>query len=291
MNHFCLVIYNKIIPSSKAYQTLMEADGINDKHYNIVIYDNSVNKECLEYNKLFSEKNNIIYCGGKGNVGLAKAYNSVAKYLITHYKAKDFLITLDDDSEIDKAYVRRMQFVTENVDADVYAPMVFTDGVLLSPSNSTFYGKINMVKTLDEIAIKRITCINSGLWIRISVLDEIKYNEKLFLDMVDHSFFDELRKQRKKVKCVSNAIIRQNYSQFEESSLDSKLARYAITVYDTYIYAQKNILKRIYFILFQIKQAFILDKKYETTSFIRCFIEKMNKMKLKSWKDKGKMLC
>ena len=205
MLYALIVIYEKKIDESNTFNFMKSHLNV----VNLIIFDNSTDLDILKYNKKYISKLNIKYYCFKKNLGLSKAYNFVIKS--TKFQKNDYLIILDDDTHLNEDYISS---VKDNLSGeyDILLPIVKTNKIIMSPSNIQFKARIKTIKNIDDIIIKKISAINSGMVVKMSVYNDILYNENLFLDYVDHDFMKNIHKYNKKIK-ILNSTIFQDYSR------------------------------------------------------------------------------
>lgn len=230
-----IVIYNKKIDDSITYNAIKD-----DSKIKLIIYDNS-NETYIDYNKKFCKKNTIEYYTQNKNVGLSKAYN----YVIRKLDVKGYLIILDDDTKLTKEYLAEVHELTKKEEYEIILPIVKSNNKIISPASINNSGRVKVLKNIEDIDYSKITAINSGMIIKNNVYNEIKYNEELFLDYVDHDFMDNIRKSSFNIK-IMDSIINQNFSFDQKNNIDSELHRFTIYKNDFKNYCFKNN-KKIYY--------------------------------------------
>ena len=270
MIYACIVLYNKRLGDSATYQSLEK----NDYKGALIIFDNSTDTSIRVFNKYFCSENKITYLEDDKlhNAGLSQAYNAAVRYLRHNGSSdKDYLITFDDDTTVTKEYCDSVLKSAEKPAYQVLVPVVYSNQLILSPSNIAFGCKVVIIKSLDEINLAKITGINSGLCVRLDVFNKIHYNEKLFLDSIDHCFFEDLRRGGFTIKILPNAVLYQSYSQLEKNNKESRLARLRITFRDNHAYADGSLNKNIFFRISNLITAKKLDREYGTSEFTEVY--------------------
>lgn len=235
-----VLLYNTKIEDSITCKKIEEANCENLK---IIIIDNST----IELNNEEACKlKNYQYLSMNGNKGLSIPYNKAIDYIINIEKAdeNDYVIWLDDDTEITKEYFDKLEEAIEtNPNVDIFAPIIYgQDGVIYSPNNAR-YIKNKLVSNEDEVDnITKYNAINSCLCVKIKIYNNYRYDETLFLDQTDQNFFDDMR-ERKVSFYTIKTIIHQNFSQ-RGDNLDPKkmLVRYEIRTKDIMRYGRKKII-------------------------------------------------
>lgn len=236
---YCVVLlYNKSIDNSLTCNNLK---SINSNNTKVLILDNSTR----EYdNEKLSKKESYYYISMNGNMGISKPYNKAIDYLSNIIKANtnDYIVWLDDDTDIKKEYFDELKRnIKENPKIDIFAPIIYgQDGVIYSPNNARYIKNKLVSSEKETFQLTKYNAINSCLCVKLSVYENYRYDEILFLDQTDQNFFDDMRKLKKSFKTI-NVRIKQNFSQ-RDSKLDSKkmLIRYKIRTTDIMKYGRKN---------------------------------------------------
>ena len=282
MIHFCIVIYNKLVSDSETYISLKQSlQQIEYSSKKIYVFDNSIDDFIRKNNKKYSFENNIVYFTHNKNVGISKAYNFVINKIKNNKDIEnDYFITFDDDTKIKSCYLQELVKTIEEEDADVYIPVVYANGIMISPSNCLLHAKVLIVDNISKINLKYVTGINTGLCIKMKNFSKIYYNDELFLDNVDHSLFESIHKNKLKIFILKNCVLYQNYSQFENISRNKRIERFHIALKDNKKYAQGNWIKNIFFRISGWRQAVIFNKKYLTNDFTEIYRSIWNKYEL-----------
>lgn len=223
-----IVVYNKRIDECPAFQSL---PGIKD--IDVYVADNSTRDMG---NQGLAEDAGYTYIGMGGNRGLSKAYNKA----IDRIDKNDGLICLfDDDTALGPDYFDTLRADAQACsDIDIFAPIVKDAGGMLSPC--IFKGlRGRRAVRLSDIPEKNITAINSGLAIRAKVFKDYSYDEKLFLDYVDHAFIRDTIGHDKSKFCVMNVTLDQQFSGSQRQSHTDALCRYGIFKKDVQYFGKK----------------------------------------------------
>ena len=262
MIYALVVLYNKACEES---ETLKSISKWKEK-IRIVIFDNSTiensnDKYCLQEGFLYFSK-------GK-NLGLSKAYN----YSIDHLKLEDedYVIILDDDTVLSDEYLEEVHR-SIHLGKDVLLPIVRCGQDIISPTNIKFKCGSKMVKSVHELDFKQMSAINSGMVVSAKVYKKIRYNEKLFLDCIDHEFMRMVRKFKFSIYILKNNI-RQNFSRNEKPKLESALFRFKLFKKDFKTYCDINDAK-IYYYMSILKFVMSYTLKYRSLKFIIAYFEK-----------------
>lgn len=238
-----VVLYNTCVEDSI---TCKRIENINCENLTVIIIDNSTikfNNEEICKNKKYE------YISMNGNKGLSIPYNRAITYIKNIKKAdeNDYVIWLDDDTELTKEYFEILnKSIIDNPEVDIFAPIIYgQDGVIYSPNNAR-YIKNKLIKSENEIySITKYNAINSCLCVKLSIYNEYRYDENLFLDQIDQKFFDDMRKKNVKFYTLKT-VINQNFSQRGEKIESKKiLIRYEIRTKDIMKYGRKKIFYNI----------------------------------------------
>lgn len=200
-----IVIYNKNVEDSQAYQSLK-----NNNNIDIMIIDNST---ISNNNSEFCNKHNLIYISNDGNIGLSKAYNKAIQLLKEKYDYQ-YIMLADDDTNFNEDYIDEIVSL-EKKDYDLIIPKIIDINSRQIASPKVYNNISLLTHTYDGKEFKNIKAINTGLCIKLSVFDNFKYNEKNFLYFVDVDFFDNCVKKQHLNYVITNTNITQNFSQFE----------------------------------------------------------------------------
>ncbi len=186
-----VVIYNKSIEESKTL------NSIRDMGFYIIVVDNSINQE----NRVYCEENNFHYIGNDKNIGLSKSYNKAIDFL----SGKDgYICIFDDDSIVSKDYLFKLKSsIYKN--STVFLPIIKDDIGLLSPSIIRD-GVVLRAKNAEDINMSEITGINTGMAINLSFFSNYRYDEKYFLDYIDHNFLRDVKARGGSISLLDSEI-------------------------------------------------------------------------------------
>ncbi|HFI0501321.1 TPA: glycosyltransferase [Streptococcus suis] len=231
-----VVIYNSSLNESETCRNLISIKNHNIK---IIIFDNS---DIVNNNKDMAIQNNWIYLTEGKNVGLSRAYNIILDYLKqTNVSNNDLIVWFDDDSKVNQEYFDCLEEAATNSDAKIFAPMIQgQDGKFWSPNYARFFKNKQLKSVTEAIPDSKFNAINSCTAVKLSVYDEFRYDERIFLDQVDHSFFEQQREKRAQFKKL-DVIIQHNFStKSKMNSIDSLKKRYSIMIPDFLTFASRK---------------------------------------------------
>lgn len=166
----------------------------------LYVIDNSENveNEIIQRLKGF---NRIKIIENSGNIGIAAALNkSAAHAIIDGY---NLLLTMDQDSKVSQNLVTEMVKVLETDDRiGLIAPFVIHRNNPKNPPK----------QVIENIS----TAMTSGSILRLSVFNEIgKFEEKLFIDYIDHEYCLRMRSLGYKVVQLNSVSISHDLGRTE----------------------------------------------------------------------------
>ena len=218
MNIYAIVvIYNKSCNDSLTCRGLK---NINEPK--VIIVDNST---ADYHNKELAEMAGWIYINMGGNMGLAKAYNRAVDVIAD----EDALICLfDDDSEVEEEYFDKIKkAVSQDLEAKVFLPLIYDPLGLLSPS--IIKGcDVDRAGDIADVTPENITGINSGMVIRRKVFKDYRYDERFFLDYIDHGFLRDMKSKNYKIAIMDIKLYHQTFFESDNPDIDAVIKRHKI---------------------------------------------------------------
>ena len=261
MIYAAIVIYNKICSESVSIQCLQR--WMTPEELKIIVFDNSTSDYC---NAQFCVEHNFKYLTYHENKGLSFAYNRIIENI--QADSDDYVLILDDDTELTEEFLREIVFCEKK---DINLPVVrsIQDGHIFSPSIKKNRIRSIVIQSVNELEGNQITAINSGMVIKASVFESIRYNESLFLDCVDHDFMDQVNERGYEIKILQSLIF-QNLSRQNIKNNESTKARMIIYGKDfkKYCYAKK---RYIYFMISFFRSSIEYCKKTGSFSYLRIY--------------------
>lgn len=243
--HCVIVIYNAYISESITFKNIVKAKL---PYCSIIVTDNSEKREYLVANEETCRNNCADYINMGGDMGLSKAFNAAVNFLQgKNVSRNDIVIFLNDDTDITEEYLVSLPAVVEkNKSYDIFAPiMQGQNGILYSPARQGFF-KNRYPKTIEEeIPQKDFFAIASCCSCRLYVFDDYRFDENIFMDVVDNDFCYEQRKKGRKFYKV-NIVIQQKYF-LKSGNLTYKnlQTRLKFMLPDLWVFCKKKPLRRI----------------------------------------------
>lgn len=224
-----IVLYNMKLTDSITYNNLMK---IKNYTLHIIVVDNSTN---VNSNKELCNNNQIIYISMHGNAGLSKAYNKVLDYLSGK---EGIVIWFDDDTNVTQEYFDKLVASSKKYpEIDIFTPIIEgQDGKFWSPNKARFFKNKQLRSINEKISNSEYNAINSCTAARLRIFENYRYDERLFLDQVDHSFCRDQRKRKRKFLML-DCVIHHNFSTKNKLSSIKKLKkRYSLMIPDFLTY-------------------------------------------------------
>ena len=231
----------------------------------LLLVDNSSYNNENEFDDLIQLKN-IVYIPLMSNKGISYAMN-YGFYLLKD-KNINYIITLDQDSSFGTNIIEEYRkYIMHHDMKNIMA---------LTPKYSTDRTQLSVKEGYEEIKIT----MQSGSLFSYSILEQIgKFNDELFLDVVDWEFFVRGRKKGLRIIRCNNAILLHQPADTVEKKIGKKVIRYGVAAPVRYYYQIRNLLwaamkyKYPYFLfIFFIKWAkiiFLFDNKNQYIKYGR----------------------
>lgn len=251
-----MVIYNKCLNESTAFQCLTE------QNVELVICDNSTS----DYgNAEIAEKSNALYISMEGNKGLSCAYNRAIERIFSLYQPQkdDYICFFDDDTMVPGEYFRFL--MKEN--SKILLPIVYDSIGIMSPV-SMKKGLVRRFRSKQEAFLSEgryISGINSAMAVKSGIFENYRYNEKMFLDYIDHKFIMDMRKREIFPK-ILEVEIHQNFSAVEDLK-DAAVRRFRMQKKDLKVFYQDNLFLYFFVVL---KKHLKLAIKYKDIRMLVC---------------------
>lgn len=251
-----IVVYNEKIDTIACLSSLISAPPV----VQVVICDNST---MVLGNEKLAEQYGFIYCSMGGNVGLPRAYNHGISLC-----DGDVVCLFDDDSEIREGYFGELERrYSENPDWDILLPRVDASGIRLSPCVFNGHRPIAFTGDVKPAENLAFTGINSGMAVKRHVFDVVRYDERLFLDLVDHRFCLDARACGYTIEYCPTMRLSQSYS-LDTDSANQALRRLKIFEKDARVFYSESLSGRLYCLAMLFYRRLKLSRKYRTLSFL-----------------------
>lgn len=235
---YCIiVVYNSELSKSIAYNNILEC---NMDECRVIVVDNSVNGiDNLPYS---SKHSNTTLLQMKKNLGLTKGMNVGLDYVESlSPKLDDIVVMLNDDTAITKDFFDLLIEHVSKKRADIYAPiMQGQNGVYYSPATQGFF-KNHYIKSIEETPPqKKFLAIMSGTAATWEILKDYRFDENIFMDLLDNDFCDYQRNQGRRFEKL-DIVIQQNFALKNSGlSFEKIQQRYKIWIPDFLTYCRKK---------------------------------------------------
>ncbi|WP_211279961.1 glycosyltransferase [Bifidobacterium eulemuris] len=249
------MIYNEDIDNVSCLAAAIESQMVCD----IVVCDNST---VPNDNAQKAAAIGVTYVSMHGNKGLSVAYNIGISYC-----GGDVICVFDDDTTVTSYYFEALETLDTVKDWDIALPLVMAKGRILSPSEfNGFYSK-SFSDVLEIKISERMSGINSGMVIKRKVFDSVRYDEHLFLDLIDHRFIQDARNQGYRIIFFPDMVLKQSYS-FQSDSENQAYFRFQIFLKDAEYFYSTSFAKRAYFIIWALSRRMKFCVKFKTLRFM-----------------------
>lgn len=237
-----IVIHNKLCSDSDTISSFSE-----HLPYLVLVLDNSTEKTVCSQNEQYCLKHGYDYHSFGANLGLSPAYN----YGIAHIMDQtDKVILFDDDTTLPDTFFQFAEKAIANYpDSAVMVPHVYAGRKLISPCRR--FGPLFLrfrPHVFERELQANASAINSGMIIKLGIINlpfenELLYDEKLFLDCIDHDFIlNRVRGQGLKMSAFPAILQQRFFDQDNKNASDLRpgVRRFRIFVRDYLYYCQKN---------------------------------------------------
>jgi GT2 family glycosyltransferase len=246
--HCVIVIYNALISESVAFKNIIAS---NLSYCSIIVCDNSEKEEFCRANNEECNQKNAVNLNMGGDMGLSIAYNSAVDYLFNEgASVNDIVIFLNDDTDITEEYLKALPVIADgHKDYDIFAPiMQGQNGILYSPARQGFFKNKYSKTEQEEIPQKDFFAIASCCSCRLYVFNDYRFDENIFMDVIDNDFCYEQRQKGRKFYKV-NIVIQQKYflksGNLKYNSLQRRLK---IMIPDLLVFCRKKTMRMIGFL-------------------------------------------
>ncbi len=159
------------------------------------------------------------YLSMGGNLGLAKAYNHGIAWIKQNTDATHVML-LDDDTSLPDSFLdETAAYIAATDNVQIFLPVVYDEKGLLSPC--TIDGcRVRRLSSAWDVTPKGVTGINSGMAIDLAVFDDYRYDERYFLDYIDHAFVRDIKARG----CFFAVTMQELRQQFFDNARGNKQA-------------------------------------------------------------------
>lgn len=259
-----LVVYQSTIESSNAFASIQR----RSESFNMVIVDNSTKPDLILENQTFATQNHIHYISRKENLGLSRAYNLGLDRIRQNPDLGQWILTLDQDTQLSESYLDEILHQSWSASNEVvYCPNVISAQGKISPIALPLHRTKRMH---SEVGKTCIGCINSGLLWNLRFLELLRFDENIFLDMIDYDVFMQIHALRLSNRIVVlQSVINQEFSGDSISSFEKDKTRYAIYSKDFTYFCRKWSLSPLYLIQVLLRRALKLSYSHRSLWFVR----------------------
>lgn len=258
-----IVIYQSLIDESKAYASLRKQSDF----FNLFVVDNSTQDTLIRENAKFAEDHGIIYRSKSDNLGLSRAYNLALDLISKRAEGEFWMITLDQDTELSAEYLSEVIDISNKEGQNVvYCPSVFSKQGKISPlPMHRMYTRVFQKSENQEI----LCCINSGLLWHSTLFENLRYDESIFLDMIDYDIFMQLHQNNKSNSVIPMmSSIHQEFSGDAISTLSKDRTRFGIYTKDFTYFCRKWHIKKSHYFRVLYRRALNLSISHRSFSFL-----------------------
>ena len=181
----------------------------------IIVVDNGSKAETINMLKNLENEVTVIYL--EDNKGIASALNKGIKYSIE--KGYNWILTLDHDSIITDNMIKNMLTCYEGLNNELKEKVAMLVPVHVEEKEYQNGSNINEEKASNSY-IEVLTEITSGALTKAEIYKNVgMYDEKLFIDLVDHDYCLSLNKKGFKIIQVNNATLIHNLGESVKKSV------------------------------------------------------------------------
>lgn len=225
--------------------------SVNNQVDKVIIVDNNSNYETKEYIKFLKNTYDVEVIFNTENLGIATALNQGVRYALNN--GYDWILTMDNDSEATPKMVESMLNVYYNLLETEKKIVVGMFPKYLEKGLNNFIG-VESDCTLNDYRYL-ISDITSGNLLKADIFKKIGFfDEKFFIDYVDHEFCYRINKAGFKLIKVENAKLLHSLGNTKKKKIlfkeiiytnHSPLRKYYMTRNRFYTWKKYNNLKEI----------------------------------------------
>ena len=181
----------------------------------IIVVDNGSKAETINMLNELEKEVTVIYL--EDNKGIASALNKGIKYSIE--KGYNWILTLDHDSIITDNMIKNMLTCYKGLNNELKEKVAMLVPVHVEEKEYQNGSNINEEKASNSY-IEVLTEITSGALTKAEIYKNVgMYDEKLFIDLVDHDYCLSLNKKGFKIIQVNNATLIHNLGESVRKSI------------------------------------------------------------------------
>ena len=221
-----VVLYNAFAEDIASLEVFRKAVSSGDAR--LFILDNSTEGRTKAHNQDWAKHRGAAfsYIDNNGNIGLSKSYNKLIRLADDR---EEWIMLADDDTSFSAEYMENViTEINSGAEADVLCGIIRAGSSLFSPKKELGLLSREQVFIEKPGIYNDIFAVNSGLVVKRSVFDIAgEYDERLFLDMVDHYFMHRLSEKGINTIKVLSGEITQRFSA-DSSSYQDAMKRFAL---------------------------------------------------------------
>ena len=211
-----MVIYNKRLTDTLTFSSIRDWKDVQ-----VILCDNSTRDQG---NEVLAREFGYRYISMQGNQGLAKAYNRARDAIGA---GEGVVCLLDDDTRLPADYPDQIRQAHARNHAKIWLPLVKDRTGYLSPAIVTGYGWKRIVQPEDVDAPGvLLTGINSGMAVDRKIMQQYRYDERYFLDFIDHAFLRDMRRKNIPMMVLKDVVLQQTFSS-DVQSKQAAMERFA----------------------------------------------------------------
>lgn len=221
-----LVLYRMPLTQSRCYQSLLHSLArAGAGQPTLLVYDNSPQSATLPQEVEAAAENfpgKLLYRHDSSNGGVAAAYN--AGLAEARENGSDWLLLLDQDTELTPAYLAELGSCMQTVPATVAAiiPRLVQNGATHSPQHLPDLSHRPVREALSGLLPFEVTAFNSGATLRVAAVQQ--FPGRYWLDFLDHAVFQTLQAAGGKVWLIQARLSHELST--ESLGRDASLDRY-----------------------------------------------------------------
>ncbi|MBU3091663.1 glycosyltransferase family 2 protein [Clostridium sp. CF011] len=182
-------------------------DAIKGQVDKVVIIDNGSNRDTINELAKLDENDYIKIIYNNENYGIAKALNYGVRFALS--EGYEWIFTLDHDSVATENMIENMICVYENLSENERDKVAIIAPTYVDKSETETVNFKCEKYSFDIDNLKNVIVeMTSGNLVKASIFNKIGFfNEKLFIDFVDHEFCLRIKRKNYNILKVSNIIL------------------------------------------------------------------------------------